>query len=173
MSKLFEGPTGRKRLLKTYEKSNEKAFDDLLHSCAVTVEDSLIMGGAQPGRDYVMLDLYRLAMALAIETSRGQRVQIATGIPDSHPHAGLLVPDAGADTEADIKQTIRKLLRKNGAASTRHITSKTESKGFDLAATMKAMEEMRKSGELACRTTKTGLRIWTPNHASGEPNQEQ
>jgi hypothetical protein len=83
---LFEGPTGRRRILKTYERIAKNTFDDLLYACAVTVEDALQTGGARPGVDYQLLDLYRLAMPLAMDF--GKDAEITMGIPASHPDAG-------------------------------------------------------------------------------------
>jgi hypothetical protein len=84
---MYEGPTGQMRLLRTYETTAINCFDDLLYCCAITIEDALLTGGAKPGQDYKTLDLYTLAMPLAIAW-RNESTQITTGIPSTHPNAG-------------------------------------------------------------------------------------
>lgn len=82
---MFESNSGRQRLVRTYEVTDTKTFDDWLHCCMVTVEDGLITSGAAPGVDYTMLDLAKLAIPVALaDTSK----DITTGIPYGHPHAG-------------------------------------------------------------------------------------
>lgn len=106
MAEYFEGPTGRKRLLRTYEKTRPDCFDDALYNCAVTIEDAMILGGATPGVDYSRLDLFKLAMKLAPDFSAG----MTTGIPDSHPHAGL----PPSDPIDDLKLQILEYLKQHG-----------------------------------------------------------
>ena len=96
MPNFFESATGRKRLLRTYENTRSSCFDDLLHSCAVTVEDAMLMSGAEPGVDYSRIDLFKLSMPLALDIrKRGEETGtytgglITTNVPDKHPHAGL------------------------------------------------------------------------------------
>lgn len=88
MSNFYEGPTGRKRLLRTYENTRQDCFDDLLYCCAVTVEDALLLGGAIPGVDYTRIKLFELAMPLALSRLT-MHTSITVGIPDTHPHAGI------------------------------------------------------------------------------------
>lgn len=85
---IYEGPTGRERLLQTFEKTDPGCFDDLLHCCAVTVEDALLQAGMKPIKDYKKMDLFKMAMPVAIEYSAKFDAAITTGIPDSHPHSG-------------------------------------------------------------------------------------
>jgi len=96
MPKFYESATGRKRLLRTHEKNRVECFDDLHYCCAVTVEDGMLTGGAEPGIDYTRLDLFKLAMPLALEMRKtalenGENAGtlITTGLPDSYPSAGL------------------------------------------------------------------------------------
>ena len=93
---VFVSQTGRCRLLKTYENSNYATLDDVLHACAVTIEDALITGGARPGVDYTRIDLYRLAMKLP--HIRATTAAITVAVPDEHPHAGLYQSSTGAAT---------------------------------------------------------------------------
>jgi predicted DNA-binding transcriptional regulator AlpA len=53
------------RLLKTYDTVEMNSFEDTIYVCALNVEDALLLGGATPGKDYKMLDLYKLAMPVA------------------------------------------------------------------------------------------------------------
>ena len=54
-----------KRLLKNYDHfDSEKSFPDRLWLYASGIEDSLILGGATPGKDYTYLDLYKMALDL-------------------------------------------------------------------------------------------------------------
>lgn len=87
MTVLYEGPTGRLRLLRTYEAGDITTFDDLLLFCAITVEDALLQSGARPGIDYDRMKLFELAMPLALAW-RTELTTITEGIPDTHPHAG-------------------------------------------------------------------------------------
>lgn len=86
--RVYESVIGRKRLLRTYERVDTSTFDDLLYCCAITVEDSMLQGGARPGVDYQLLDLFQLAMPLAV-AMMNDATSITTSIPDDHAHAGL------------------------------------------------------------------------------------
>ena len=48
--------------------TDTSTLDDLFLCMAATIEDSLISAGATPGRDYSILDLYRLAQPFALHT---------------------------------------------------------------------------------------------------------
>lgn len=85
----YTSPTGRKRLLRTYERVDITTYDDLLYSCAVTVEDALIQGGAVPLRDYEIKDLYKMAVPIAVSMANEQTT-ITAGIPNDHPHSGVI-----------------------------------------------------------------------------------
>lgn len=50
-----------KRLLTRPEPYGKNAFADAYLVMACCVEDSLIQGGARPGKDYTVVDLYKLA----------------------------------------------------------------------------------------------------------------
>lgn len=68
------------RLMKTYDKVSMTALEDTIYVCALNVEDALLLGGAKPGEDYQMLDLYKLAMPVA--------AQIFHENADAHLRAG-------------------------------------------------------------------------------------
>ena len=113
MTNFYESAIGSKRLLRTYEQMRTECFDDLLYCCAVTVEDAMLMGGSVPGVDYNRIDLFKLAMPLALENMKGSANSggskgslITTGVPESHPMAGLEIAlDA---IEAEILEYIQK-----------------------------------------------------------------
>jgi len=85
----FTSATGRERLLRTHPTTAQKTFDDLLHSCATTIEDALITSGLEPGVDYKAMDIFALANPLAMKLMHREGAQITVGYPDDHPHAGL------------------------------------------------------------------------------------
>jgi hypothetical protein len=118
MADFYEGPTGRKRLLRTFEVTLQGTFDDVLHSCAVTTEDAMILGGARPGTDYVRLDIYKLAMPLAIALAQKNQVAITSGIPDSHPHAGL---ESASPKPRDLEAEVLEAVRQRGSVSHQHL----------------------------------------------------
>lgn len=86
---MYTSPTGRKRLLRTYEQADVTTYTDLLHCCAVTVEDALIQGGAIPGQDYEVKDLYKMAVPIAVNMA-DDHTAITAAIPDDHPHSGVI-----------------------------------------------------------------------------------
>lgn len=53
------------RLLKTHDRIDTNALEDTIYACALNVEDALLLGGAKPGADYSILDLYKLALPVA------------------------------------------------------------------------------------------------------------
>lgn len=55
------------RLLKTYETVDSNTLDDMIYLAALNVEDALLTGGAVPGVDYQIIDLYRLGMPFAMK----------------------------------------------------------------------------------------------------------
>lgn len=96
---MFESVTGRKRLLKTHESVQLIDFSDLLHACAITVEEALLTSGATPKIDYTVIDVFKLAMPLAINRQT-ESTSICVGIPSDHPNAGLEAEPT--DTEAAV-----------------------------------------------------------------------
>lgn len=69
------------RLLKTYETVDRQSLDDLIYIAALNVENALLLGGAVPGKDYTILDLYRLGnpYAVAMWNERGDIKITLTG----------------------------------------------------------------------------------------------
>ncbi|MEW6037839.1 MAG: hypothetical protein AB1648_06290 [Pseudomonadota bacterium] len=55
------------QLLRDIETAAPENLDDLLLVMARNVEESLKKGGARPGIDYSILDLYELAQPFALE----------------------------------------------------------------------------------------------------------
>jgi hypothetical protein len=55
-----------KRLLERPEAYGRKAFPDVFLITACGIEDSLIQGGAKPGKDYTIRDLYTLAQPFVL-----------------------------------------------------------------------------------------------------------
>ena len=107
---IFESVTGRKRLLKTYEKCRLDCFDDLLYCCAVTVEDAMLLGGGIPNVSYTFTELFKMALPMAMERSKDQGgTTITVGVPDSHPGAGLVPqePTLGDTLEQELYNYIR------------------------------------------------------------------
>lgn len=56
-----------KPLIPKYELVDHHDLTDLLMVVAKNVENSLIQSGAEPGKDYNVLDLYKLAQPFALE----------------------------------------------------------------------------------------------------------
>jgi hypothetical protein len=55
-----------KELLKRPTSYGDKAFADVFLVTACLIEDSLIQGGAKPGKDYTILDLFKLAQPFVL-----------------------------------------------------------------------------------------------------------
>lgn len=79
-----EATRRRKRLLTTYETVDMSALEDVIYVFALNVEDALITGGAEPGKDYTILDLYKMAMPLAKDYYEKNDVNFVTGYPGKH-----------------------------------------------------------------------------------------
>lgn len=78
----------KKRLLRTYEAVNIKTLDDMIYIAALNIEDGMLTGGAEPGKDYKLIDLYQMAIPLAITMySKRTDVVYTTGYPADHPNA--------------------------------------------------------------------------------------
>ncbi len=54
-------------LLKDYDSIDPSTLEDLLLAMAKNIESSMIQAGATPGKDYTVLDLYKLAQPFALE----------------------------------------------------------------------------------------------------------
>jgi hypothetical protein len=79
----------KKRLLKTYENVHTHSLEDFIYLMALNLEDALLTGGAVPGVDYQILDLYRISMPLAVESwkDKSKDLSFVTGYPEGHPLA--------------------------------------------------------------------------------------
>lgn len=103
MADFFTGPTGRTRLLRTFEHTDTAHTEDLIYCCAVMVEDAMLQGGCVPRIDYDRAKLFELAMPLALAAIGNDSVILTTGIPDSHPHAGLPTTTKSQADRAEIE----------------------------------------------------------------------
>lgn len=56
-----------KKLIPDFETIDQNSLEDLLLVFAKTVEDSLLQAGAVPGKDYTILDCYKIAQPFALE----------------------------------------------------------------------------------------------------------
>lgn len=65
--------TGRQRLL-PLKDCDIKTLEDAIYTAAVNVEDALLSAHAAPGKDYGVLDLYRMAVPIAVEMLRQEAV---------------------------------------------------------------------------------------------------
>jgi len=61
-------------LLRRPENYGTNVFQDALLVTACYIEDSLIQGGAKPGKDYTVVDLYKLAQPFVL--SRFQKGEL-------------------------------------------------------------------------------------------------
>lgn len=76
------------RLLKTYETVANHTLEDMIYVAALNVEDALITGGAIPGVDYQIMDLYRLGAPFAMKLYESHpNPEHVTGYPSGHPGA--------------------------------------------------------------------------------------
>ena len=66
--------TTMKPLLKRPETYGTNAFPDVFLVTACWIEESLMQGGAQPGKDYAILELYKLAQPFVL--SRYQKGEL-------------------------------------------------------------------------------------------------
>jgi hypothetical protein len=66
MLHLFVKSSHVMKLLKRPEQYHDKAFPDVFLVTACWVEDSLIQGGAEAGKDYTVMDLYTLAQPFVL-----------------------------------------------------------------------------------------------------------
>lgn len=61
-----------KPLIQRLEQCATGELSDEYLAMAYTIEQSLISGGAVPGKDYTILDLYKLAQPFALELFRSK-----------------------------------------------------------------------------------------------------
>ena len=65
-------------LLKRVGKTSPKCLEDFLLIMAKNIEASLIQGGAEPGKDYSIRDLYSWAMPFAMESFNSGNLTFAS-----------------------------------------------------------------------------------------------
>jgi len=53
---------------------DQTTLEDAIYVSAVNVEGALIQGGAVPNKDYKIIDLYKLAIPIAVEMMRNNTV---------------------------------------------------------------------------------------------------
>jgi len=63
--------------------TDHTTLEDLLLVMAKNVECSLMEAGAKPGKDYTLLDLYKLAQPFALETYKGGKINFTTAWPSA------------------------------------------------------------------------------------------
>jgi hypothetical protein len=70
-----------KALIQKLDVINRGALIDEYLAMAYNVEQSLIAAGGVPGKDYTLLDLYKLAQPLVIELFRDDSRKMGYDIP--------------------------------------------------------------------------------------------
>jgi hypothetical protein len=70
-------------LIRNLTLTDHSTLEDLLLVMAKNVEDSLLEAGAKPGKDYTLLDLYKLAQPFALETFKGGKINFTTSWPSA------------------------------------------------------------------------------------------
>jgi len=53
------------RLIKEFKRFEDESMTDFLSIAARDIEDALLQCGAEPGKDYTYMDLFKLAVQLA------------------------------------------------------------------------------------------------------------
>lgn len=67
-----------KRLTTRYKIVDTKALEDALTVIVSNIENSLLAHGAEPGKDYTYMDLYKLAMEYLIAIKQDPECNMAT-----------------------------------------------------------------------------------------------
>ncbi len=57
----------RKKLIRNVEITDPTTLEDLVYIMANNIEHSFLEAGAEPGKDYTMLDCFKLGMPFALE----------------------------------------------------------------------------------------------------------
>jgi hypothetical protein len=63
-------------LIKSYIRMDESALEDIYLAMASTIEKSLIQAGAKQGKDYTILDCYKLAQPFVLEVFKNKNSDI-------------------------------------------------------------------------------------------------
>lgn len=64
----------KKRLMNRCENNDLTGFEDFYYVMAWNIESSLLIAGAEPGKDYSILDLYQLAQPFVLKQFNEDRV---------------------------------------------------------------------------------------------------
>lgn len=71
------------RLIRRFEIYDTNDVQDMLSAMAANVEDALIESGAEPGKDYQILDVFKLAQPFVLEMFKSRESMTYTaGYPD-------------------------------------------------------------------------------------------
>lgn len=75
-----------KPLIRTFESVDPTTLDDLFLCIAATIEDSLRQNGAEAGKDYTILDLYKLAQPFVLSTYKNsdRNLTFTVGYPQGY-----------------------------------------------------------------------------------------
>ena len=65
-----------KGLFADMKQQNRTHFEDIMYIMAKNVEDALIQGGAKAGKDYTILDCYKLVQPFALEVFKKTKTHI-------------------------------------------------------------------------------------------------
>ena len=65
------------KLIKDYNNIQADTFEDYFMAIAKNIEESLLQSGATPGKDYNIIDLYKLAQPFVLEQFKKNKISIA------------------------------------------------------------------------------------------------
>lgn len=70
-----------KSLIQDYDNVSMESLEDVLMVVAKTVENSIKQAGGIPGKDYTILDCYKLAQPFALEIFKisGEKITFSAG----------------------------------------------------------------------------------------------
>lgn len=84
VSELRRSDSNSPPLIGGHQNCSRSALEDLLMLMAHTVEKSMGQAGAIPGRDYTILDLYKLGQPFALEIFRRKECGVDFPIDTMH-----------------------------------------------------------------------------------------
>jgi hypothetical protein len=62
-----------KKLLREVAQTSQQDLSDVIFAMAKNVEDALIKGGAEPGKDYTIKDLFDWGLPFALEVFKSKQ----------------------------------------------------------------------------------------------------
>jgi len=71
----------KKKLIRNFTSTDNTDLQDLIMILAKNIEESMIQAGAQPEKDYSILDLYKLAQPFALEVFKNKGVNYTVSWP--------------------------------------------------------------------------------------------